>query len=194
MNKIRIFLCVFLILLLAANIVLGETASGTEKREPDIYYVPTPDDVVEIMIRLADIKKDDLVYDLGCGDGRIVIAAAAKYGCRAVGYDIDPEMVALSRKNAAKAGVEHLVTIEEADIFTLDLSQADVITLYLLPELNVRLIPQLEKLKPGARILSHDFDMAGVEPDVVAGIGRDHRVFLWTTPLKKVPVEDEGAR
>ncbi len=187
---------IVMLLLFIISPVLAEVASETPApaREPDIYYVPTPDDVVEIMLRLADVKKDDLVYDLGCGDGRIVIAAAKKAGCRAVGYEIDPAMVAESLANVKKAGVEDLVTIKEADIFELDLSEASVIILYLLPELNVRLIPQLEKLKPGARIVSHDFGMAGVDPDVVAAVGKNHRVFLWTAPLRHVEIEDEGAR
>ena len=150
---------------------------------------PTPMAVVDKMLEVAQVKKTDLVYDLGCGDGRIVIAAAKKYGCRGVGYDIDPQRVkeALMAVDANKVG--NLVKIEHQDVFTLDLSDADVITLYLLPSLNVKLIPQLEKLKPGSRIVSHDFDMAGVKPDQIITIkdpnAREHRVYLWTTPLKK---------
>jgi SAM-dependent methyltransferase len=162
-------------------------------REPDIYFVPTPHEVVEIMLRLADVQKEDVVYDLGCGDGRIVIAAARKAGARAYGFDIDPAMVAESIANVKKAKVEHLVTIREKDIFELDLSQASVVTLYLLPSLNVRLIPQLERLRPGSRIVSHDFDMQGVKPDVEATVYLDSgdisRVYLWTTPLKKTEKE-----
>ena len=161
-----------------------------ELREPDIFYVPTPPEVVEKMLELAQVKKDDMVYDLGCGDGRIIITAAKKYGCKAVGYDIDPERVIDSRKNVDANNVGDLVTIEQKDIFTLDLSKANVITLYLLPELNVKLIPQLEKLKPGSRIVSHDFDMKGVTPDKVVTVNAnngymEHKVYLWTTPLKK---------
>jgi len=162
-------------------------------REPDIYLVPTPHEAVEIMLRLADVKKEDVVYDLGCGDGRIVIAAARKAGARAYGFDIDPAMVAESIENVKKQKVEHLVTIVEKDIFELDLSKATVITLYLLPSLNVRLIPQLERLRPGSRIVSHDFDMDGVQPDVEATVyldgGGTSRVYLWTTPLKKTRPE-----
>jgi cyclopropane fatty-acyl-phospholipid synthase-like methyltransferase len=159
-------------------------------RKPDIFFLPTPPEVVDKMLELAQVKKGDLVYDLGCGDGRIVIAAAKKYGCRAVGYDIDPNRVIESRKNVDANNVGDLVKIEQADIFTLDLSKADVITLYLLPSLNVKLIPQLEKLKPGARIVSHDFDMQGVIPDKVVKVNpgsssREHTVYLWTTPLNK---------
>ena len=119
------------------------------------------------MLELAEVKKDDLVYDLGCGDGRIVITAAKRYGCKAVGYDIDPQRVKESLENVEKNEVGHLVRIEEKDIFTLDLSKANVITLYLLPSLNVKLLPQLEKLKPGSRIVSHDLRMRGVKPDKV---------------------------
>lgn len=164
-------------------------------REPDVHFVPTPHKVVEIMLRLADIKEDDIVYDLGCGDGRIVIAAAKKAGARSYGFDIDPAMVEKSIENVKKHGVEHLVTIKEQDIFELDISEASVITLYLLPSLNVKLIPQLETLKPGSRIVSHDFGMTGITPDVEATVylenGRTSRVYLWTTPLRKSEPEEE---
>ena len=158
-------------------------------RTPDVIFVPTPEEVVDKMLEMARVTKDDLVYDLGCGDGRIVVAAALKYGCKAVGYDIDPQRIKESLENVKKNNVGHLVTIEQKDIFTLDLSDANVITLYLLPSLNVKLIPQLEKLKPGSRIVSHDFDMRGVKPDEVVTVtsedGSRHTVYLWTTPLKK---------
>jgi len=159
-----------------------------ETHEPDVVFVPTPQVVVDKMLELAQVTKDDVVYDLGCGDGRIVVTAAKKYGCRAFGYDVDPRRIKESQENVDKNGVGDLVTIQQKDIFTLDLSKANVITLYLLPSLNVKLIPQLEKLKPGARIVSHDFDMKGVTPDQVANdIGYGHTVYLWTTPLKKQP-------
>ena len=162
-----------------------------ETRVPDVQYVPTPQVVVEKMLELVKVTKDDLLYDLGCGDGRIVVTAAKKYGCKAVGYDIDPQRVKESLENVKNNKLEHLVTIEEKDIFTLDLSKANVITLYLLPRLNVKLIPQLKKLKPGSRIVSHDFDMEGVKPDRVVKVtsGKnnvEHKVYLWTTPLKKI--------
>jgi len=159
-------------------------------RTPDVIFVPTPQEVVEKMLELAQVQKDDVVYDLGCGDGRIVVTAAKKYGCRGFGFDIDPERIMDSLENVKKNKVEHLVTIEQQDIFTLDLTPASVITLYLLPSLNVKLIPQLEKLKPGTRIVSHDFDMKGVKPDQVVEVdlennGGSHTIYLWTTPLKK---------
>jgi SAM-dependent methyltransferase len=160
-----------------------------EIREPDVIYVPTPDQVVAKMLEMADVKKTDVVYDLGCGDGRIVVAAAKK-GCKAFGFDIDPQRIKEARANVKKNKMGKLATIEQKDIFTLDLSKANVVTLYLLPSLNVKLIPQLEKLKPGCRIVSHDFDMEGVKPDKVVEFkekddGASHTIYLWTTPLKK---------
>ncbi|HEC02523.1 MAG TPA: methyltransferase domain-containing protein, partial [Phycisphaerales bacterium] len=164
-------------------------------RKPDVIYVPTPEEVVDKMLEMAQVTKDDLLYDLGCGDGRIMVTAAKKYGCRAVGYELHRGRVKKSLENVAKNNVGHMVTVEQKDIFTIDLSKADVITLYLLPELNVRLIPQLEKLKPGSRIVSHDFDMRGVKPDKVVEMTIDddwdqHTVYLWTTPLKKEKASD----
>ncbi len=178
----------------APNVVrLAQKALSDEPapRRPDVSYVPTPQKVVDRMLELAQVTRDDVVYDLGCGDGRIVITAARQYGCRAIGYDIVDWVIDMARENVAQAGVGHLVAIENADIFTLDLGGASVITLYLLPDLNVRLIPQLDKLRPGVRIVSHNFDMAGVKPDQVVtvkdaeGPYDDHTVFLWTTPLNK---------
>jgi len=159
-------------------------------RKPDVIYVPTPQEVVDKMLEMAQVTKDDLLYDLGCGDGRIVVTAAKKYGCKAAGYDLRRGRVRASLENVEKNNVGHLVTIEQKDIFTLDLSKVDVITLYLLPDLNVKLIPQLEKLKPGSRIVSHDFDMKGVKPDKVVELSLEddwdqHTIYLWTTPLKK---------
>ena len=166
------------------------------RKLPDVIYVPTPELVVDKMLELARVKEDDVVYDLGCGDGRIVIAAAQRYGVKAWGFDIDPARVAEARANAIAAEVDHLVTIEEKDIFTLDLSPASVVTLYLLPELNVRLIPQLEKLKPGSRIVSHDFDIEGIAPleHVTVRLPNSrarHEVFLWHAPLLQAKAEVE---
>ncbi|MBN1851533.1 MAG: methyltransferase domain-containing protein [Pirellulales bacterium] len=183
---------------LLGQVVTEESPTTKETlklRKPDVIFVPTPQDVVEKMLQVANVKKTDVLYDLGCGDGRIVITAAKKHGCKAIGYDIDPQRIKESVENVKKNKVEDLVEIKQEDIFTLDLSKADVITLYLLPSLNVKLIPQLEKLKPGSRIVSHSFDMKGVEPDKVIrmeskdnGNGR-HTIYFWTTPLKKKPNE-----
>ena len=171
-------------------------AAGAVAKAPDVIYLPTPQAVVDKMLELAEVKPGDVVYDLGCGDGRIVVTAAKKYGVKAVGFDIDPQRVKEARENARASGVEHLVRIEEADIFTLDLREASVVTLYLLPALNVRLMPQLARLKPGARILSHNFDMRGAKPVLVHHVSlepggtsdayddedADHTVYKWVVP------------
>jgi protein-L-isoaspartate O-methyltransferase len=167
-----------------------------EPKKPDVIFVPTPQNVVDKMLELAQVTKDDVVYDLGCGDGRIVVTAAKKYGCRSYGFDVDPQRIKESKENVETNGVGNLVTIEQKDIFTLDLSKANVVTLYLLPSLNVKLIPQLEKLKPGSRIVSHDFDMRGVTPDKVVNVegdggGFEHTIYLWTAPLKKEAKTDQ---
>jgi SAM-dependent methyltransferase len=167
--------------------------SPSERPMVNAPFITTPQDVVEKMLELAAVSKDDLLYDLGCGDGRIVVTAAKQRGCRAVGYDIEPERVEESRQNVKAGGVERLATIEQADIFTLDLAPANVITMYLLPQMIINLIPQLDKLAPGSRIVSHDFEMKGVIPDEVVyftsqqdpGPGSEHTLYLWTTPLKK---------
>ena len=177
-------------LLVSAAVLVGwALAARAEDKKPDVIFVPTPQEVVDKMLELAAVKKGDKVYDLGCGDGRIVVTAAKKYGARGVGYDIDPERVKESLANIKRNGVGDRVQIKQADIFTLDLRDANVVTLYLLPRLNVRLIPQLEKLKPGSRIVSHAFDMEGVTPDKVVQVkcrdGEESTVYLWTTPLKK---------
>jgi outer membrane protein assembly factor BamB len=157
-------------------------------RPPDAIFIPTPNDVVERMLDLAGVKAQDVVYDLGSGDGRIVIAAARKFGARAVGYEIDPSFVKLSRQRIVDNKVESLVRIEHEDVFTLDLSGADVITVFLYPQLMERLLPQLQKLKPGTRIVSHQFEMPGVPPEKEITVesredSEPHRLFLWTAPL-----------
>jgi precorrin-6B methylase 2 len=188
--KAGLRLVVFALLLLGCVPLCAQESATAEGKKPDVIFVPTPQDVVEKMLELADVKKDDLLYDLGCGDGRIVVTAAKKVGCRAVGFDVDPERIRESRENVESNGVGHLVRIEQKDIFTLDLSKADVVTLYLLPQLNVKLIPQLQKLKPGSRIVSHDFRMKGVKPDKVVKLrskedNAAHKIFVWTAPIKK---------
>lgn len=168
----------------------GAAPAKDRPRPPDAVFVPTPQDVVEKMLELAAVKKTDLVYDLGCGDGRIVVTAARKYGCRAAGFDLDPMCVKLARASVAKEQLGERVVIEQKDVFTLDLSQADVVTLYLGERLNAKLIPQLQKLKPGARIVSHQFAIEGWQPDQVVRVrsaenGLEHTLYLWTVPAKK---------
>lgn len=149
----------------------------------DVEYEPTPQKVVEALLRLAKVTSKDVVWDLGCGDGRIPVTAAREYGCKACGFDIDPERIKESLANVRKHGVERLVTIETRDIFTLDLSQEPtVVTLYLLPRLNAKLLPQLRKLPPGARVISVAHRMADIKPDkqivVDTRLGR-FDVYLW---------------
>lgn len=155
----------------------------------DVVYVATPPEVVDKMLEMADIRPDDVVYDLGCGDGRIPVAAAKRHGVQAFGFDIDPVRVQESIENAEKNRVQHLVTIREANIFELDLSGADVVMLYLSRKLNAKLIPQLEKLKPGSRIVSHDYDIPGVRVQKTVTVqpqsGRAREVYLWLTPLER---------
>jgi len=175
-----------------ADGVSGAPAAAAPLRVPDVLYIPTPDAVVDRMLELARVSREDVVYDLGCGDGRIVIAAARRYGARAVGFDIDPARVAEARRNVTSAGVEQLVHIEQRDVFELDLTPASVVTLYLLPELNVRLLPQLERLRPGSRIVSHDFDIAGVVPSRTLALRPDpaesaHEIYFFETPLRRAP-------
>jgi protein-L-isoaspartate O-methyltransferase len=158
-------------------------------RTVDVIYIPTPQDVVERMLSMADVKKDDVVYDLGCGDGRIVVTAAKMYGCRAAGFDIDPRRVQESRDNARRNNVEDLVTIQQRDIFTVDLAPANVVAFYLNPIVNRRLIPQLRALRPGSRIVSHSFPVGDVKPDRVVTMtstedGQEHHIYLWVAPLK----------
>ncbi len=173
----------------------ADEPSATKKfRSPDVIFVPTPDEVIEKMLDMAEVKKGDVVYDLGCGDGRIVVASA-KRGAKATGWDINPERVKEAVENVKKNQVEQNAKIIHDDIFTLDLSGANVITLYLLPSLNVKLIPQLEKLPPGSRIVSHDFGMEGVKPEQVEQFtctnGGSHTIYLWRTPLKKEKKEEK---
>jgi SAM-dependent methyltransferase len=173
-----------------AVIAADDAKKDDEKKEPDVIFVPTPQEVVEKMLETAKVTKDDIVYDLGCGDGRIVCTAARKYGCKAYGFDIDPDRIKDSEASKAKekADVQKLITFQKKDIFTLDLGKATVVTLYLLPELNVKLIPQLKKMKNGSRIVSHAFDMRGVKEDkkllVKTKDDREVDVYLWTIPLK----------
>ena len=157
------------------------SAQAPAKKEPDVIYVPTPQPVVEAMLDLAQVKRTDVVYDLGSGDGRIVITAARKYGARGVGIEMDPALVKNARENAAAAGVANRVRFVTADLFTADLRPATVVTLYLLQSINERLRPKLvRELKPGTRVVSHVFNM-GPEwpPEKVIDVDRS-RVFLWT--------------
>src|SRR6516165_10784083 len=147
-----------------AMLILGVSQAaaqrGERKRQPDVPYVPTTEEAVRAMLKLADVKKADIVYDLGCGDGRIVIAAAKTYGARGVGIDIDPDRIREAKANAKKAGVENLVRFEQNDLFQADFREATVVTLFLLRSVNLKLRPKLlQDLKPGTRVVSNTFDM-----------------------------------
>jgi SAM-dependent methyltransferase len=169
-----------------AFVALSALAPAQEqaKRTPDVPYVPTPDAVVQSMLKLANIQKSDLVYDLGCGDGRIVIAAAKLYGAHGVGVDINPQRIEEARANAKQAGVENLVQFVEADLFEVDIRKASVVTLYLLPTINLKLRPKLMRdLKPGTRVVSHAFDMDDWKPEKQDEVDGRH-VYFWTIPEK----------
>ena len=148
-----------------------------------VPFVPTPQEVVDKMIELGGVKKGDVVYDLGSGDGRIVITAAKK-GARAVGFDVDGDLVKESRESIRKAGLEKLAEIKQQDILTVDLSPATVVTMYLLPDVNLKLKPNLLKqLKPGARVVSHAFDMGDWKPEKTERVN-GRTIYLWTIPAK----------
>jgi len=168
---------------LAAACVLAQQT----ERAKDVPYVPTPQPVVDEMLRLANVTKDDIVYDLGCGDGRLVITAVKKFGARrGVGVDIDPQRIRESNENARAAGVTDRVKFLEQDLFETDFKEATVVTLYLLPQVNLRLRPKLlSDLKPGTRIVSHAFDMGDWKPEKVVTVEPGGQtLYFWTVPAK----------
>ena len=166
--------------------------NSAPSRTLDVPYVPTSTEAVNAMLKLADVKSTDIVYDLGCGDGRIVIAAAKTYGAHAVGIDLNPERIAEAKENAKKAGVENLVRFEEGDLFKADFHEASVVTLFLLSSVNLKLRPRLlEELKPGTRVVSNTFDMGDWKPEKEATVGNSdeesflsHKLYLWTIPQR----------
>lgn len=173
---------------LAAAALAAQTAQPAHVR--DVPFVPTTPEAVDAMLKLADVQKSDVVYDLGCGDGRIVIAAAKNYGARGVGIDIDPGLVRQAKANAAKAGVVDLVRFEENDLFQADIHDATVVTLFLLPTVNLKLRPKLlGELKPGTRIVSNTFNMGDWKPRKQIEVGSpedgshlSHVLYLWVVP------------
>jgi SAM-dependent methyltransferase len=173
-----------LAILLPVRPCVAQGKPATEPRRPDVIYVPTPQEVVDGMLDLAKVTSSDVVYDLGCGDGRIVVSAA-KRGAKAFGIDIDPQRIMEARANAKAAGVEGRVQFLEQDLFTADISQATVVTLYLLPSLNEKLRPKLMKdLKPGTRIVSHAFEMGDWQPEQSVDVN-GRRVYLWRIPASQ---------
>jgi SAM-dependent methyltransferase len=183
----RLAACSCLAALFFASFAVAQTAPP--KRPLDVPYLPTTEQAVEAMLKLADVKSSDVVYDLGCGDGRIVVAAAKTFGARGVGVDIDPVRIAEANANAKKAGVEKLVRFQEADLFQADIHEASVVTLFLLSSVNLKLRPKLlADLKPGTRIVSNTFDMGDWQPskDLDLGVSEDNyfsrKLFMWIVP------------
>jgi precorrin-6B methylase 2 len=163
-------------------VALAHSATAQVSRSPDVHFVPTPYEVVAAMLKVANVRRNDVLFDLGSGDGRIVIAAAKKYGTRGTGIDIDSVRVAEGRLGARKAGVANKAKFQRADLFQTDLREATVVTLYLLPTLNVKLRPKLyAELKPGSRVVSHAFDMGSWKPDSTFMVGTS-AVFYWVIP------------
>jgi SAM-dependent methyltransferase len=168
-------------------------AAGAWAAEPSVPYVPTPQDVVERMLQVAKVTSADYVIDLGSGDGRIVITAARKFGARGIGVDLNPERIAEANANAKQVGVTDKVTFQQRDLFQTDLSEATVITMYLLPRVNIALRPKLLELKPGTRLVSHDFDMDDWKPDThlrvdskekYGSVGGTSDVYFWVVPAR----------
>lgn len=180
MMKRILLASVCLILALEPSVFLAQ------QKMLDVPYVPTKYPVVDEMLKLAGVQKGDVVYDLGCGDGRLVVTAAQRYGARGVGFDIDPERIAESVENATKAGVTGLVKFHEQDLFTADFREATVMTLYLLTSVNLKLRPKLlRELKPGTRIVSHNFGMGEWKADASSSVDVEdisHEVYLWIIP------------
>jgi precorrin-6B methylase 2 len=161
----------------------------------DVPFVPTPQEVVDRMLALAKVGKNDTLYDLGCGDGRIVITAAKQFGARGVGIDLNPERIAEAHENAKKAGVGGRVTFRQANLFETDLSPASVVSLYLLPEVNLKLRPRLwSQLKPGSRVVSHAFDMGPEWPPEQTVDADGRTIYLWTiTAAQKAAGQKKGS-
>ena len=190
----KLLAAALLLVCAAATATAAEETATRPKRKLDVWYVPTPHEIVDRMLDVAKVRTGDVVYDLGCGDGRMVIAAAQKFGTRGVGVDLDPARIREARANAKQAGVDGLVTFQVGDMFQTDIREATVVMLYLLPELNRRLKPKLfAELRPGARVVSHDWDMGrDWPPDGYVKLGGDG-IYLWIMPerdARKLPTTD----
>jgi tRNA A58 N-methylase Trm61 len=173
---------------LALVLSLAAVARAQLTRTPEVPYVPTDDAIVARMLTMAAVGKNDVLYDLGSGDGRIPITAAKRFGTRGVGVDLDPARVAEARENASKAGVEDRVKFMQQDLFETDIREATVVTLYLLPEVNLRLRPKLlSDLEPGTRVVSHNYDMGDWAPlrtETIQIDGTDHYIYYWVVPRR----------
>lgn len=184
MRHLAVLLAIALATPLLASPAAGQSPERADKR-PDVVYVPTPQRVVEAMLRMAKVREGDVLYDLGSGDGRIPITAAKRYRIRAVGIEVDSERIADANAKAREAGVTGLVTFRREDLFETDISEASVVTLYLLPSLNLKLRPKLlTQLEPGTRIVSHDFKMGDWEPEKERRVS-GHTIHLWTVPARQ---------
>jgi 2-polyprenyl-3-methyl-5-hydroxy-6-metoxy-1,4-benzoquinol methylase len=175
-------------ILLAASLfsaaAVAQAPARKPSQQPDVIFVPTPQEVVDEMLRLANVRKGDVLYDLGSGDGRIPITAARKYGVRGVGIDIDPARIAEANANAKRQGVTDMVKFRNEDLFKADFREATVVTLYLLPDLNEKLRPKLwAELKPGTRIVSHQFEMGKWKPEKVVEMN-GRTIYFWTVPAR----------
>src|SRR5829696_6890810 len=179
MTARRIVLC---LAILAAFVV--PSSAQQPLRSPDVIFVPTPQEVVDAMLKLAKVTKNDVVYDLGSGDGRVPITAARTYGARGVGIDIDPQRIKEATENLKTSGMGDKVRFLNQDLFTTNISEATVVTLYLLPSLNLKLLPKLNaELKPGTRVVSHAFDMGDIKPEQTANIN-GRTIYMWTVPIQ----------
>jgi precorrin-6B methylase 2 len=181
---------VLLVAACAAWFVQAAEETAEPEKKPDCVYVPTPHDVTVKMLEMARLKKTDLVYDPGCGDGRLCVTAAKQYGCKAVGFEIVPELIEQAKKNVKRRNVESLVKIENQDIFKLDYSKATVLTIYLLPHMIERLIPSFEKMAPGSRIVAHDYHLPGIVADKSIEMtskedNSKHYLYFYQLPLKR---------
>ena len=184
----RLILMAALVALAAAPAVAGQAAPAAQApaptRTPDVIFVPTPQEVVDAMLKMAKVGPNDVIYDLGSGDGRIPVTAAKTYGARGIGIDIDPQRIREANANAEKEMVTDKVRFLNQDLFTTDISEATVVTLYLLPSLNLKLLPKLNReLKPGTRIVSHAFDMGDAKPLQTENIN-GRTIYYWTIPIQ----------
>ena len=181
----RRFCLSLLVLTIVVAPARAQQAAQAPLRTPDVIFVPTPQEVVDAMLKLAKVGPNDVVYDLGSGDGRIPITAAKTYGARGVGIDIDPQRIREANENLKTAGVGDKVKFLNQDLFTTPIGEATVVTMYLLPTLNVKVLPKLNaELKPGTRVVSHAFDIEGYPPQQTINVN-GRTVYMWTVPIRK---------
>ncbi len=182
--RLRTFALSFAIIAALVAPSSAQQAAPAPLRSPDVIFVPTPQEVVDAMLKLAKVGASDVVYDLGSGDGRIPITAARTYGARGVGIDIDPQRIREATENLKTAGMADKVRFLNQDLFTTNISEASVVTLYLLPSLNLKLIPKLNaELKPGTRVVSHAFDMGDAKPISTQNVN-GRTIYFWTIPIR----------